>query len=187
MATATALMTLEDLLAMPNDGVKRWLVRGELRERKMTKRNRFHSLAMANLAHFLTDWCKKQPEPRGQVFAGEVGCNLRGDPDSANGIDVVYLDGNQVAKLPKKSTLIEGPPTLAVEILSPNNTIEDVEEKTRLYRETGVKLVWIVNPYSNTVTAYRPKGPPEFFHAESELIAADVLPGFRVAVAELFV
>ena len=43
MATASSLMTTEELLALPEDGTDRWLIAGELRERPMTKRNRFHS------------------------------------------------------------------------------------------------------------------------------------------------
>src|SRR5688572_30356502 len=52
MSTATApkLMTVEEFLALPEDGVERWLIRGQLRESRpeqegegMTKRNRIHS------------------------------------------------------------------------------------------------------------------------------------------------
>jgi Uma2 family endonuclease len=186
MASASTLMTTEELLAMPDDGMDRWLIEGELRERPMTKRNRFHSSAMANVATELTIWNRKQPEPRGKVFAGEVGCRLARNPDTTVGIDLAYVDAKQLAKQPKKKTMISGPPALAVEILSPKNDIEDVEEKVRIYRKYGVKLTWVVNPYSQTVTAYRPKGPPQFFHVENELTADGVLPGFRVAVADLF-
>jgi Uma2 family endonuclease len=187
MATASKLMTTEELLAMPDDGVDRWLIEGELRERRMTRRNRYHSSAMAILATELTNWNRSQPEPRGKVYAGEVGGRLSRHPDSTVGIDIAYIDAKHLAKQPKKRTMISGPPALAVEILSPKNDIEDVEEKVRIYRKYGVKLTWVVNPYSQTVTAYRPKGPPAFFHAENELTAEGTLPGFRVAVADLFV
>jgi len=142
---------------------------------------------MANLTTLLTNCNWSQPEPRGKVFAGEVGCRLARHPDSTVGIDVAYIDAKHLAKQPKKKTMISGPPALAVEILSPKNDIEDVEEKVRIYRKYGVKLTWVVNPYSQTVTAYRPKGPPAFFHAENVLTAEGILPGFRIAVADLFV
>jgi Uma2 family endonuclease len=186
MATGSALMTTEELLALPDDGVDRWLIEGELREQKMTKRNRFHSRSMVILSTELENWNRKQPRPRGEVFAGEVGCCLARNPDTTVGIDIAYLDAKQVAKQPKKGKILYGPPTLAVEILSPKNEVESIEEKIRVYREFGVKLVWIVNPYSETVPAFRPKDAPEFFNAESALTAAGVLPGVRVAVAELF-
>ena len=60
MATASTLMTTEELLALPDDGVERWLIRGELREKHpppegppMTVRNRFHSRVMMLVRHLL--------------------------------------------------------------------------------------------------------------------------------------
>ena len=88
MATASSPMTTEDLLAIPEDGIDRWLIAGELRERPMTKRNRFHSRTMARVTRFLDSWLDDQPEPRGQVLVGEAGVILGHDPDTTVGIDV---------------------------------------------------------------------------------------------------
>ena len=44
------LMTTEELLAMPKDGKKRWLIRGELREGGMTRHNRQHGRTETNVA-----------------------------------------------------------------------------------------------------------------------------------------
>ena len=52
MATATLSITTAELLAMPEDGMDRWLIRGELREKPMTKRNRYH-LGM-KVAHIMS-------------------------------------------------------------------------------------------------------------------------------------
>lgn len=189
MATGSTLLTVEDLLAFPDDGVKRWLIRGELRENReaaVTKRSKIHSSTMARLAKYLGNWSDQQPKPRGEVYVGEIGCWMEHDPDSAAGIDVVYLNGEQVAAQHDDESLIDGPLTLAAEILSPSNTIEEVEEKVQIYRKKGIRLVWVINPFSKTVTAYRPQGTPEFFHEENELTAPDVLPGFKVPVADLF-
>ena len=49
MATTSFLMTTEELLALPDDGVTRELIRGELREYPMTTRGFPHCLALANL------------------------------------------------------------------------------------------------------------------------------------------
>jgi hypothetical protein len=110
MATTgqAALMTTEELLALPNDGLDRELMRGELRERPMTVRNRFHSLIVANLIWSLNAWSRTQAEPRGAVYGGEVGCILRRDPDTTVGIDVAYLSAAQVAVQGNRTTLLEG-------------------------------------------------------------------------------
>src|SRR5262245_13029287 len=95
------LMTTEELFAMPDDGMERWLIRGELREKPKTYRNRWHSRVEARIAHLLWEWVERQPRPRGQVLSGEAGCRLRRDPDSTLGIDVMYISAELAAQNPK--------------------------------------------------------------------------------------
>lgn len=188
MATveAPALMTTEQLLAMPDDGVERWLIRGQLRQKPTTYRNRWHSRAMVRVAHFLDAWLDQQPEPRGSVLGGEAGVRLTRDPDTTVGIDVVYISTDVAARNPDDTTIIDGVPVLAVEILSPNNTVEEIDEKIDQYLKAGVPLVWIVDTRDRTVTIYRPGQDPDFVNARQELSGEPELPGFRVRVADLF-
>jgi Uma2 family endonuclease len=186
MASATTLMTWEEFLALPDDDVERMLIEGELREKPMTKRNPVHCKTMSKLTYYLEDWIQRQPEPRGELFVGEVGCLLSQDPATGFGIDLVYLAPEGAAQISSDGKTLTGPPALAVEILSPSNDIEEIEEKRRSYLENGVKLVWVVNPYSKIVIAYRPDVPPELFNIKNDLTANDVLGGFRVPVAKLF-
>jgi Uma2 family endonuclease len=165
MATVSSLMTTEELLALPEDGTERWLIAGELRERPMTRRNRFHSRSMTRTARFLDVWLDKQPEPRGQVLAGEAGVILSHDPDTTVGADVIYVSAEVMTRQNEDSTLIDGAPVLVVEILSPNDTVEDIREKVIEYLRAGVALVWILNPYDRTVTVHRPGAEPELFNA----------------------
>src|SRR4051812_20498514 len=133
MATVTTPMTTEELLAMPDDGVERWLIRGELREKRddvggksMTIRNRFHSRLTTRVSKFLDNWLDGQPEPRGAVLSGEAGVRLRQDPETTVGIDVVYVSAEVYAKQSTETTLIDGVPVLAVEILSPSDTVDQI-------------------------------------------------------------
>ena len=183
---ATVPMTTEQLLALPDDGVERWLIRGQLREKPMTYRNRWHSRTMARVARFLDVWSDQQPEPRGSVLVGEAGVRLRRDPDTTVGIDVVYISADLAAHNPSDTTIIDGVPVLAVEILSPNNTVEEIDEKIDQYLEAGVPLVWIVDTRDRTVTIYRPDQEPELVNVRQELSGEPHLPGFRVPVANLF-
>ena len=82
--------------------------------------------------------------------------------------------------------MVEGPPLLAAEILSPSDTHEDVVEKLHLYLELGVAVVWILDPDLRTVTVHRRGADPQFFNAAQELTGDPELPGFRVRVADLF-
>ena len=191
MATATPArtMTTEELLALPDDGVERWLIRGQLREKRdtdMTKRNRFHSLVMVRVGQVLANWLDQQPEPRGAVLCGEADVRLRQEPDTTVGVDVVYVSAAVYARQTDDTTVIDGVPVLIVEILSPNDTVEEVKEKVDDYRAAGVPLVWVIDPYDRTVKVYRPGAEPELVNARQELFAEPHLPGFRVPAARLF-
>src|SRR5205823_6045571 len=92
-AAPVKLMTTEEFLALPDDGVERWLINGVLRERRppMTTRNRFHGRLMTRVSKFLDNWLDEQPPPRGWVTSGDTGVRLRRDPDCVVGIDVLYV------------------------------------------------------------------------------------------------
>ena len=152
----------------------------------MTVRNRFHSRVLIRVGKFLDNWLDEQPQPRGQVLGGEAGVRLRHDPDTTVGIDVVYVSPEVIVRQTEDTTLIDGVPTLAVEILSPNDTVEDINEKLAIYRHARVPLVWIINPYDRTVTVHRLDREPELFNVNQELSGEPHLPGFRVPVAQLF-
>jgi Uma2 family endonuclease len=186
VAAAPSTLTTEELLAMPADGIDRWLIRGQLREKPMTVRNRSHSRVMARVAQVLNNWLDQQPEPRGSVLCGEAGVRLRRDPDTTVGIDVVYVSAEVAARQPADTTLIDGVPVLAVEILSPSDVLEEVNEKTDGYLQAGVALVWVIDPHRRTVQIFRPKSEPEMVNVRQELSGEPELPGFRVAVAQLF-
>lgn len=195
MATATEpkVWTAEDLLAFPDDGIERWIVRGQLREKpsefpeaKVTVRNRHHSLLVISIGAVVKAWLKTQPQPRGQVYGGEAGVRLRGRTESAVGLDVVYVGPEVVASQSDETTLLDGVPILAVEILSPNDTIEQIDEWIEDFLSAGVPLVWIVDPTDETVTIYRRGVPPRMFARGDRIPEATEMPGFAPTVAELF-
>jgi Uma2 family endonuclease len=194
MATVTEkrLLTAEDLLAMPDDGVRRWLIQGQLREEgrpgepTMTVRNRWHSRILIRVGFVLEGWLEQQSAPRGQVLGGEAGVRLSRDPESIVGIDVVYVSAEVASRQTDETTLIDGVPVLVVAILSPSTTHEQIHDKLREYRRVGVPLTWVIDPDDRTVRVYRAGARPVLFNDEQELTAEPHLPGFRVAVARLF-
>jgi Uma2 family endonuclease len=180
------IVTGDDLFGLPDDGIEREFIRGQLRERPMTRRNRRHSRTTTRLARFLDSWLDKQSESKGEVLTGDAAFRLRKHPETMIGIDVAYVSHELSAQSPDATFLIEGPPVLAAEILSPTDEHKDIVEKIELYLETGVAVVWIVDPDLRNVTVYRPGQQEVLFAAAQELLGDPELPGFRVKVAELF-
>ena len=186
-------LTEAEFDALPDDdGVERWIIDGWLYEQRsdvspMTRRNFPHSRTEANIAYCLKHWIKQQPIPPGLVLSGEAGFRLRREPATNVGIDVAYVTTEQMAATSPNASVIEGSPVLAVEIISPSDTYGDVTSKIEAYLQAGVSLVWRVEPTFRLLTVFRPDAPPESFSIGDELTAEPHLPGFRVAVSEIFV
>lgn len=189
MSTGTTTpLTSADLLAMPDDGVERWLINGELREgvSDMTRRGRRHSRVMTKLARLLEDWNDRQPAPRGEVLTGDAGFEMNGDTSASVGIDVAYISAELAAATPEEAYLIHGAPVLAVEILSPSDVQEKIAEKVAGYLANAVPLVWIVDPIFETVTIHRPDAEPVLVNNRETLTGEPHLPGFETPVAAIF-
>jgi len=186
--TSTPLMTAEEFLALPDDGKQRWLIRGHLRERDNdgTRRNRFHSKTEARIAQLISNWRDSQPEPRGEVHSGEAGFILREDPQSIVGVDVAYVSPQTAQRQDATTTLMRGTPLLAVEILSPSDTVEDTTEKVKEFLDAHVALVWLVDPHFHTVQVFEQDKEPVMFNVEQTITAEPHLPGFSVPVKAIF-
>jgi Uma2 family endonuclease len=179
-------MTTDELLALGEDGVERDLIRGQLRERPLTRRNRRHTRSSAKMAQCLSNWLDQQPEPRGEILVGEAGFRIRKDPDTTVGIDIAYIAPQTKLEVPDDAFIIDALPILAVEILSPSDKQEDILDKVSDYLEAGIPLVWVLEPVFRTVCVYRPGREPELFNSSQHLNADPDLAGFRVSVADLF-
>jgi Uma2 family endonuclease len=179
-------MTTADLLALPENGVNYWLIRGQLRETPMTKRNRWHSRVEARLSYLLWKWLETRASLVGMIYSGEAGCILRHDPDTTVGIDVIYFAGAVNVFEKEGTTLLDGVPTHAAEILSPSDVLEDIDEKVAEYLAAGVPLVSVIHPRQETVTVHRSGVPPQLFNVTQELDGEPELPGFRIPVSSLF-
>jgi Uma2 family endonuclease len=77
-------------------------------------------------------------------------------------------------------------PDLAVEVVSPSDRDARVTQNAITYLDAGTRLVWVVEPDSQTVTVYTPDLTARILRAEDTLDGGDVLPGFTLKVAEIF-
>jgi Uma2 family endonuclease len=177
--------TAEEIMAMPDDGICRELIRGELREEPRIPGAPKHSAAQAAIAWLLGKWLDQQPEPRGVIHSGGAGFRLCRDPETFVGSDVAYASAELVAQADPNVPFYEGVPLLAIEILSRSDRYGKISERVGLYLEAGA-VVWVVDPYLLMVMVHRPGHFPEGLNTAHELSGEPYLPGFRVVVAELF-
>lgn len=75
---------------------------------------------------------------------------------------------------------------MAVEVISPSNSVGELEDKIQMWLEAGTRLVWIISPILSTVTVYRSLIDIQTLTEKDVLDGGDVVPGFKFPVAELF-
>ena len=178
MSTTTHLMTAEELGDLPDEPLRHELIKGELLTMPLPKYE--HARVSANLTIMLGQYAKANR--LGEVCT-EGGYKLESDPDTVLGPDVSFVAQDRLTLSPDGYHL--GPPDLAVEVLSPGDRRGKVEHKLSLWLEFGTRSVWQVNPRKRTVEVIRSTGERKLFHETDELVD-DTVPGFRVAVSEIF-
>ena len=181
MTTGTKLVTAEELWAMPNNA-RRELVRGEVRT--MAPAGFEHGAVIMNVAVPLGAHVKAHR--LGVVLGAETGFVLKRNPDVVRGADVAFVTASRLPATGLPVRFWEGAPDLAVEVVSPGDTVDEVEEKVADYLDAGARTVWVVNPRRKTVTVHRPGAQPFVLRVGDVLGGDDVVPGFRMDVTDVF-
>jgi Uma2 family endonuclease len=117
---------------------------------------------------------------------GESGFRLETGPDTVRAPDAAFIARERlpVGGLPERYW--PAAPDLAVEVVSPGDTYNEVHEKALDWLAFGARLVWVVAPRRRTVTVYRAPDDIVVLDADATLEGGDVVPGWSARVAELF-
>ena len=84
------------------------------------------------------------------------------------------------------SSYIKKAPTLAVEIVSKNDTYGDVDDKADEFLAAGSQAVWIVNPRRRTVAVHTPDETPKIYQMGDTISGGEFLPGLELPIADIF-
>jgi len=183
MSTASTPYTAEQLAAKSSLGDKRYeLVSGELR--MMSPAGGEHGRVAMRIGLLLGNHVEERK--LGEVFAAETGFLLATDPDTVRAPDVAFVSAERYAELGNVRGYLPLAPDLVVEVVSPNDTSSQVEEKAMAWLRFGSELVLVVDPENQTVRTYR---EPESIEVRiiGELVdATDVVPGWRFDVERVF-
>ncbi len=181
MLTHTKPVTIKDFEALGEDASYE-LIRGELYEMAPTK---FVHMAVAGqfVAAFVRYSDAKMP---GRVLVGEGGFSLESSPDSLVAPDVAFIRAERWSLQEDQQDWGRVPPDVAVEVKSPSNTRQEIARKVEVYLASGVPLVLVADTDRKTISAHTKDGRVRVYHVGEDLDGGDVLPGFRVPVAEFF-
>ena len=176
------VMTADDLLKLPRNGHRYELVKGVLKE--MSPAAPKHG-RIANLIAFLLTQHVRQHN-LGVVYAAETGFKLRQNPDTVRAADAAFIAKERIPKKGEPEGFWAIAPDLAVEVISPSDSADRIQNKITDWLEAGVRLLWIVYPGTQSVTEYRSLDEIRVYTTAETLNGHDVLPGFTCPVSEIF-
>jgi Uma2 family endonuclease len=181
-ATATAAATIEQLETLPEDECHYEIIRGELRD--VPPAGFEHSNIAGNVLTHVNRFVRRNQ--LGRVASEAAGFVLARDPDILLSPDVSFVANDRLPPPAERAGFLQLAPDLVVEVMSPNDTVTEVAEKVSIYLQAGVRLIWVVLPKQPLVHVYANDREITILHATDTLDGGDVLPGFSLAVADIF-
>ena len=167
-----------------DDGPLYELVDGRLVEKHMSDIAQF---AADLIDDVLDSWAK--PAGAGKVFVESSFQCWPGRPRLVRRPDVAFVCKVKLDGYALGNPHVRLVPDLVVEVVSPNDALDDVFDKVREYHAAGVPLVWVAVPMSRRVLV-EPNpdggGKPAVLTADDSITGGDVLPGFACIVGDLF-
>jgi Uma2 family endonuclease len=146
MSTHGIVLTYKDYEALPADGRRYELHEGELSVTPAPGTR--HQRILRDLSELV--WQHVKARGLGEVLFAPVDCIL--SDITVVQPDIVYLDPTRAHLVSERG--IEGPPTLAVEVISPSTALIDRSTKGQLYARYGVPYYWIVDPAGRSIEAF---------------------------------
>ena len=180
--TTSQLVTADELLELSSTGFHGELIRGVLCESMPpgVDHARIAAKFVMRLGAFI------EPRRLGRVLVGDPGVKVERDPDTVRGPDVAVISAERLPLDQRVSGYTDVIPELVVEVKSPNDSRDQINDKAQMWLRHGVLLVWVVYPDERTVEAHHADQGVVLYREDDELDGMDVLPGFACAVRPLF-
>lgn len=177
--TKTRRWTADELERTPPDG--RWeLIAGELVA--MTPAGGEHGEIGSGMVARL--WLHNRGCRLGKVYGADTGFVLA--PNVILVPDAAFVRMDRLPAEEDQRRWLRLAPDLVVEVVSPTDRAADVAAKVARYLDAGVTLLWVLHPRTRAVTLHAADRSEQTLREGDELDGGEVLPGFRVAVAEIF-
>jgi Uma2 family endonuclease len=177
-------MTVDDLLALPDDGWQYELVEGVLV--RMAGSGELATTIAATIISVLNTFVRARR--LGRVTSSD---GVYRFPGAETGLlpDVGFYSSRYFPLIVDRDKPIPFAPELAVEVASPSQNEDDLAAKARLYLANGTRLVWVVWPHAQRIDVWRAgdvRMPAVQLGIQDMLDGEDVVPGFTHPVADIF-
>jgi Uma2 family endonuclease len=181
VASEKKVWTDEEFMALPDDGGRYELVDEEVVD--MGNSGMEHGNISAYLCGLIELYVR--PKKLGVTCDSSTAFTLKSGNKRSPDVSFVSKERLQgLRRLPKG--FFQGAPDLAVEVISPSNTFEEIYTKLVEYFDNNCRVVWVINPDERSVVVYRQPQPDRLLKMTDSLDGEEVIPGFTLPVAQLF-
>jgi Uma2 family endonuclease len=193
--------TLDDFLALPDDGNRHEFVRGELRTMPPPKGK--HGIVEAAIIEAIGRYLYERAlsqgwEPRqglsarealvGRTGSGELGLRFAvpDDPTMVRGADIAFIPAQQLARVSwDEHEYFPAVPALVIEVISETDRATAVAEKVQDYLAGGAQRVWCVYPDLRAIHVHAADAPLRIIRGDNAA-TDDLLPGFALPLNLIF-
>ena len=182
MTTAKKLMTASELMALPDDGNRYELIRGELIT--MAPASAPHGGVTDRIGRRIGNFV--EAHNLGRTYAAETGVFIEHDPDTVRAPDYAFISRERIAGASVSSGYSEIIPDLVVEVVAGDYRSSVVDAKTRMWLDAGVRLVLVAYVGSEEIAAHYDDATVERFGIDDTFTCGAVLPGFSCPVSDIF-
>jgi len=172
-------LSAEQLLHLGDRAGRCELVRGELRS--MSPANPRHAQIVTRIARLFD--CHTDLRGGGTTMSGDPGFLVGRDPDTVLAPDVAFVRDER-QPIPDRGWY-PGPPDLAIEVRSPNDSARSCADKACCWLQYGCKVVLDVDPATATITVWRADADRQELRGD-HAFTDPMLPGFRLLPREVF-
>jgi Uma2 family endonuclease len=181
MSIAGKLMTAEEFEALPDDGVRRELIEGQIQV--MSPASLKYGWIGAKLLRHIGSFA--EANSLGETFNSETGYRVASDPDTVLVPDGAFISKHRISRVWVDKGFGPEPPDLVFEVISPSQTRNEQLEKGRRWVKAGCEVVWVVDPEANQIVVLEGDSVTVLSEGQ-ELTAFRLLPGFSLKLEELF-
>jgi Uma2 family endonuclease len=181
MSLASKLVVAEEFFELPDDGLRRELIEGQIHI--MSPASYRHGYVEHNLSGEIYIYSKKHRT--GQGFDGDTGFLIARNPDTVLAPDCAYVRRERIKDVERRRGFCGAYPDLAAEVISPSETKQEVSEKVNRWIAAGVEVVWVIDPELRQATIYE-GGSVKTVGEDDLLTAESLMPGFSVRLGDLF-
>ena len=180
---ARKVWTEKELQALPEDGFLHEVVDGELV--MSPKNNWYHGRICTRLLVAISQFVSEHR--LGAVLDSSTGFWMFNR--NCRAPDVSFVPKARLGALgfhPRDNRFFPGAPDLAIEILSPNNTRREIDDRLKDFFASGTQIAWVIHPAEECVEVCHSLTQRALIGSGGVLEGESLMPGFRYPIADLF-